>query len=157
VASGTLSVLLGNGNGTFQNQTTLSLGGVPLAVAAGDLNADNKPDLAVATSAGNVCVLLGNGADNIVGPVYVVDHAAPSVISINRTNPAGSGANGASVTYTVTFSEAVTGVDASDFALALTGNVTTTPPVVSGSGAVYTVTVNGLAGNGTLGLNLVDD
>src|SRR5438477_601428 len=83
----------------------------------------------VATSAGNVWVLLGNGADNIIGPAYIVDHTAPSVISINRTNPAGSNANGASVAYTVTFSEAVTGVDAGDFQLILTGTVTTTPPL----------------------------
>src|SRR5262249_34699267 len=63
-----------------------------------------------------------------------------------------------SVTYTATFSEAVTGVDATDFQLALTGSVTaTTPVVVAGSGAVYTVTVNGITGSGTLGLNLVDN
>src|SRR5262249_36010885 len=31
------------------------------------------------------------------------------------------------------------------------------PLVLSGSGATYTVTVNGISGSGTLGLNLVDD
>ena len=31
------------------------------------------------------------------------------------------------------------------------------PLTVLGSGAVYTVTVDGLAGHGTIGLNLTDD
>src|SRR5204863_437705 len=31
------------------------------------------------------------------------------------------------------------------------------PVLVSGSGAVYTVTVSGISGNGSLGLNLIDD
>lgn len=90
------------------------------------------------------------------------DRAAPSanptVQSIDRTAPLGPTTSASGVDYTVTFSESVTGVDASDFQLALTGGVTaTTPVVVAGSGAVYTVTINGIAGSGTLGLNLVDD
>lgn len=51
----------------------------------------------------------------------------------------------------------MTGVDPSDFALALSGVSTTTPVSVSGSGAAYTVTVSGISGIGTLGLNLLDD
>ena len=88
----------------------------------------------------------------------VTIHIAPTVVSINRTTPAGPFTGSSSVTYTVTFNESVTGVDPTDFALALTGTVTaTTPVVVGGSGAVYTVTVSGISGSGTLGLNLVDN
>ena len=47
--------------------------------------------------------------------------AWPVVQSINRTAPAGPVTNATSVTYTVTFSEAVTGVDPTDFPLAVTG------------------------------------
>src|SRR5437016_3931098 len=79
------------------------------------------------------------------------------VQSINRTTPAGPNTNATSVTYTVTFSESVTGVDASDFTLALSGVTTTPPVVVAGSGASHSLTVNGISGNGTLGLNLTDD
>src|SRR5262249_13179891 len=86
-----------------------------------------------------------------------IDNIGPTVQSINRSNPLGPTASASSVTYTVTFSESVTGVDATDFQLALSGLTATTPVVVSGSGAVYTVTVNGIGGNGTLGLNLVDN
>ena len=49
-------------------------------------------------------------------------------------------------------------MDASDFALVTTGAVTgATITTVSGSGSQYTVTANTGTGNGTLGLNLVDN
>ncbi len=86
-----------------------------------------------------------------------IAQADPYVVSINRTTPAGPATGAGSVSYTVTFSEAVSGVAPSDFALALSGVTATTPVAVSGSGAVYTLTVNGIHGNGTLGLNLVDN
>jgi autotransporter-associated beta strand protein len=77
----------------------------------------------------------------------------PEVTSITRlgANPAGTG----SVQYLVTFSQNVTGVDAGDFAFA-TGSLTGTKGV-NGSGAVYTVTVSGVTGNGTLDLDLIDN
>jgi hypothetical protein len=88
------------------------------------------------------------------GQTHTVDQVAPFVQSINRTNPTSA----TSVTYTVTFSEPVTGVDPSDFTPALSGNLAVASPVaIAGSGSVYTVTVSGIAGNGTLQLNLTDD
>lgn len=80
----------------------------------------------------------------------------PTVSSINRANA--DPTNAASVDFTVTFSEAVTGVDSGDFSVAMTG-VTTGASVtgVTGSGATYTVSVNTGTGSGTVGLNLVDD
>jgi hypothetical protein len=58
---GSVSVLLGNGNGTFQSAVPYDSGGVsPFSVAVADVNGDGKPDLLVANS-GNVSVLLGNG------------------------------------------------------------------------------------------------
>ncbi len=82
----------------------------------------------------------------------------PYVQSINRTNPASAVTNGTSVTFTVTFSEVVTGVAASDFQLALGGTATgTVSQVTPVNGSVYTVSVSGVSGNGTLGLNLVDN
>jgi hypothetical protein len=84
-------------------------------------------------------------------------HVLPAVISINRSNPVGPSTNAATVSYTVTFNESVVGVTPSNFGLALNGVTATTPVVVSGSGSSYTVTVNGILGNGTLGLNLVDN
>ena len=43
-----MSVLLGNGDGTFQPAQTYAAGAVPRSVAVGDFNGDGKPDLAVA-------------------------------------------------------------------------------------------------------------
>jgi len=79
----------------------------------------------------------------------------PSVSSIvwADSNPT----NAASVDFTVTFSESVTGVDTSDFSLTTTNTASGTVSNVAGSGDTYTVTVNSLTGDGTLRLDLTDD
>ena len=51
-------LLLGRGDGTFQVPISY---GVPGPLAAGDLDGDGKPDLAVRRTAGAVSILLGNG------------------------------------------------------------------------------------------------
>jgi hypothetical protein len=96
----------------------------------------------------------GNGSFT-TGEAYTVG-AAPVVVSVNRlgANPT----NATSLSYLVTFSESVTGVDATDFTLTLSGTVAGwTVTGVIGSGATRTVTVSGPAGVGTLRLNVVDD
>lgn len=64
----------------------------------------------------------------------------PTVVSIVRA--AASPTSAASVPFTVTFSESVTGIDASDFTVAATGSVAPSIASVTGSGATRTVTVN---------------
>jgi hypothetical protein len=61
--SDTVSVLLGNGDGTFQAHKDYLAGSNPLSVAVGDFNQDGKPDLAVAIGGvgGGISVMLGNG------------------------------------------------------------------------------------------------
>ena len=67
---GAASVLLGNGDGTFQNAVTYSSGGLyTFSVAVGDFNGDGRLDLALASqclsngvcSSGSAGILLGNG------------------------------------------------------------------------------------------------
>ena len=99
---------------------------------------------------------------NIIGGIgaagKVVITWYPKVSSINRVGA--SPTTNTTVSWTVTFSENVTGVDVTDFALAQTGGVTgATMGTVTGSGTTYTVTANTgtVSATGTLGLNLVDD
>ena len=62
VNDNTISVLLGNGDRTFQNQTTYSTGASPTFVIVDDFNSDDKLDLAVTNSGiGTISVLFGNG------------------------------------------------------------------------------------------------
>jgi hypothetical protein len=62
-SKGSVAVLLGNGDGTFQTAATYGSGGQgATSVAVGDLNGDGKPDLAVANAGSpQVGILLGNG------------------------------------------------------------------------------------------------
>src|SRR5260370_2965783 len=68
--SNNVSVLLGNGDGTFQGARNFAAGASPNSVAVGDFNGDGVQDLAVAnlTAANNVSVLLGNGDGSFQAP-----------------------------------------------------------------------------------------
>jgi hypothetical protein len=80
------------------------------------------------------------------------------VVAINRDTPAAVDVHADSVRFRVTFSEAVFGVDGSDFQIATTGTVTADRPIeVTGSGTTYLATLSGVQGAGTLRLDLVDD
>ena len=57
-----VSVLLGNRDGSFQTRETFGTGRLPISVAVADLNGDGKPDIVTANYTGsNVSVLFGNG------------------------------------------------------------------------------------------------
>ncbi len=56
--SNTVSILLGNGDGTFQSHLDYRTGGGPSAVAAADLNDDGGLDLVVANAASNTASVL---------------------------------------------------------------------------------------------------
>ncbi|MBB3018938.1 Ca2+-binding RTX toxin-like protein [Microvirga lupini] len=87
-------------------------------------------------------------ADNVI----TFDNTAPFVASINRSNPSPTGSS--LVNYTVTFSEGVSGVDASDFTLVTSGLSGAFISQVTGSGSTYTVTVSLGSGNGTAQIRL---
>ncbi|MCY2986427.1 MAG: FG-GAP-like repeat-containing protein [Planctomycetota bacterium] len=61
-SSSTVSVLLGNGDGTFQGKVDYATGSGPTDVVLADFNGDNRLDIATADYYGaKVSVLLGNG------------------------------------------------------------------------------------------------
>lgn len=66
--NGSVSVLLGNGDGTFQTPVAFATGAFSRFVAVGDLNFDGLPDLAVTNSSdGTVSVLLSTGDASLYG------------------------------------------------------------------------------------------
>ena len=98
---------------------------------------------------------LVNG-DYTGGASYTINRVPPTVVSILRNGPAET-TNAASVSYTVTFSEAVTGVDATDLELWVTGLTGSKISKVSGTGATRTVTVLTGSGAGELILKVLDN
>lgn len=94
------------------------------------------------------------GTNTDQGSVYFYTYdEPPTVVSIQRAGQ--SPTNEASVNYTVTFSEEVSDVDLNDFSLSTSGSISGAAlSHVSGSGAVYTVTVTTGAGLGSLRLDM---
>ncbi len=79
-SGGSVSVFLGNGDGTFRPAKNVALAGglVPLSALSGDVNGDGKPDLIVVfnssnqTQPGGVAVLLGKGDGTFQAPVNIM-------------------------------------------------------------------------------------
>src|ERR1044071_7813267 len=92
---------------------------------------------------------------NIVTSLAALPASAPVATSSNRYDPYNQKTGATSVTFRVTFSQAVSGVDASDFALTTTGTVTgTVASVTQLSGFAYNVTVGSLVNSGTVRLDI---
>ncbi|MBI2276224.1 MAG: DUF11 domain-containing protein [Dechloromonas sp.] len=105
----------------------------------------------------NGCSTDPSAAFTLTNAVIVVQ-PPPTVLSINRADfdPV---ATGTPVAWTVVFSSAVTGVDASDFALVQAGGaVGASIQSVTGAGTTWTVSADtGIGAGGTLRLNLTDN
>jgi len=57
-AGNSVSIVLGNGDGTFQPHFDIGTGSSPAAVATADFNGDGKLDVAAASKAGNIISIL---------------------------------------------------------------------------------------------------
>ncbi len=143
--------------------TSVTGGGTTWTVTAstgtgdGTLGLDLDDDDSIVDAAGNALGDSSNGPNgDFSGEVYTIDRTKPYVVSIDRAdaNPT----NASSVSWTVTFSESVTGVDDGDFDLVVSG-LGGTPAItsVTGGGTTWTVTASTGTGDGTLGLDLDDD
>lgn len=65
---GTITVFLGNGDGTFTSQTPIKVGTSPIALVANDFNGDGHIDLAVVNQGDNtVSILFGDGTGAFPG------------------------------------------------------------------------------------------
>jgi hypothetical protein len=77
----TVSVLFGNGDGTFAAQPAVTVGADPVWIAAGDFNNDTRPDLAVANQGSNsISILLGNGDGTFTAGTPVVTGNSPAAV-----------------------------------------------------------------------------
>ncbi|MDU9414091.1 Ig-like domain-containing protein [Pseudomonas sp. zfem005] len=102
-------------------------------------------------TAGNDAVTTLNSVGDT--SAVLVDAVAPRVtdIALDGTSPT----TNSSVSFTVTFSEDVTGLDLADFNLLTGGSVSgTLQSLVQLTGNTWRVTVSGITGQGSLGLSL---
>ena len=155
VVTGTVSAALPlevTGSGAVYSVKAIQIQG------SGQLRLDLVDDDSIRNSLNVPLGGIGPGNGDFQGQTYQIDPIAPFVQSINGSNPANLTTGASSVQYTVTFSESVLNVDSADFSVATTGTVSVaSAPLVAGSDGVYTVTVSGISGSGSLRLNLVDD
>uniref|UniRef100_A6VVW9 Autotransporter-associated beta strand repeat protein n=1 Tax=Marinomonas sp. (strain MWYL1) TaxID=400668 RepID=A6VVW9_MARMS len=152
--SGTLSANLASGetvyvsldNGVSWSVATASVGSNTWSLAGQTLTESNVLKVKVTDTAGN--------DGTVYSQSYVLDTTAPTITSITRQTPTASSTAADSLVYQVTFSDAVSNLEASDFSVAgTTASVTSVSQV--GSTNVYNITVSGgdLADlNGTVSL-----
>ena len=169
----TLSSLPGPVNGPFTVNITFSeavTGLVAGAFQVGNGNASNLQgsgqaytiDIVPAAS-GQVTIDLGSGAatdgagnGNVAAPQLsiIADLDAPTVAAFKRFNPTAETTDANQLVFSVTFSEPVLNVDATDFTATGVSGVTLS---VTGAGAAWQVTISG-GGlnnfNGVVGLDL---
>ena len=88
--AGTISILLGAGDGTFGNHSDIVVGASPSAIAVGDFDGDTKMDIAVTNSGDStVSVLLGNGDGTFAAPVTYPTGTDPVAILARDFNADG--------------------------------------------------------------------
>ncbi|MDF9618237.1 Ig-like domain-containing protein [Pseudomonas entomophila] len=127
-------------------------------VQPGDNDSDGITVTGLSANGATLTDAAGNAMDLTLNGVadthqVLVDTQAPTAVGIVTLDPSPS--NAQSVRFTVTFSERVNGVDLSDFSLATSGSASGTLTGLQALGnGVYVVTVGGVSGTGTLGLNL---
>jgi hypothetical protein len=80
--------------------------------------------------------------------------AGPPTVTINQASGQTDPSSATSITFTVQFSEPVTGFTAADILFTGSTATGTLAANVTGSGALYTVTVTGMTGSGNVVVTL---
>ncbi|WPZ10885.1 Ig-like domain-containing protein [Roseivirga spongicola] len=142
-------------NGTADNLTVVTAG----LVWTADITPTADGAITVAVAAAAVTDAAGNTSVASAAEIATTfDGTAPAITSIARVESERVNTGVDKLNFTVKFSENVTGVDASDFQVATTGTATASVNTVTQvDGKTYTVNVNGISGEGTIGLNAKDD
>ncbi|WP_255988624.1 Ig-like domain-containing protein [Chitinolyticbacter albus] len=161
-AGGTPRLALDIGGSTAYANYVAGSGSSTLVFQYTVLPADNDADgihvVGLSANGGTLQDTVGNTMNlalNAIGDTQgvVIDNTPPAASGITRVDATPTGAD--SVRFTVTFNEDVSGVDAADFALAITGSASgSITSVVQVGARTYTVTVGAIVGDGTLGIDL---
>ncbi len=100
----TVSVLLGNGDGTFRTHVDSDVGAKPVSVAVGDFDGDGNQDLAVVSqTALSLSILLGNGDGTFQPAVSAPVSSSPFSVAVGDFNGDGieDVAVGSALSFTV--------------------------------------------------------
>ncbi|HSS80650.1 MAG TPA: FG-GAP-like repeat-containing protein, partial [Gaiellaceae bacterium] len=81
-----VSVLLNHGDGTLEPKHDFTTGLGPVAVAAGDLDGDGRPDLVTGNTSGSVSVLLNRGHGTFAGRVGYATGGSPNSLALADFN-----------------------------------------------------------------------
>ena len=84
--SNALSILLGKGDGTFQDKIDSPAGSYSMSATVGDFNRDGKSDLAVVAGHDSVSILLGNGDGTFQAKTDYAVGVAPSSVTVGDFN-----------------------------------------------------------------------
>ena len=106
-------------------------------LAAAPLDGNGSPDIVYSTAGGKYGVLLNT---TVTGPTVTINKGASQADPTNAT----------SIVFDVVFSEGVTGFDETDISFTGSSGGTPTASVTPINSSLYTVTVTGMAGTGTV-------
>ncbi|WP_420385460.1 MBG domain-containing protein [Roseivirga sp.] len=137
-------------NGTASDFATITAG----MVWSATITPSTDGTTTVTLNSGAATDIAGNKSEagNTISTVF--DGTAPQVSSIVRAEADQIPTGTTSRDFTVTFSEEVAGVDVTDFEVVTTGAATASLNTVTVIDAkTYTIEVNGISGEGTIGLN----
>src|SRR5262249_51164294 len=87
---GTLSVLLGDGQGGFGAARQFAVGPYPHSLAVADFNNDGHLDLAIHDDVGNVRVVLGNGDGTFQAPITLTNDPSFAAAAVGDFNNDGN-------------------------------------------------------------------
>lgn len=153
------SVLLGNGDGTFQSRVVYPTFMPALALATADFNGDGIADLATAGNANAVMmVLLGRGDGSFGSPTFATLNPGPSAVAAGDFDGDGLAdlvAISSSSIGVLRHGHAVPSRTLVDFGTVAVGNTVSAPVTITNNGTVpFAITKTQLRGSVTLGFVL---
>jgi hypothetical protein len=85
-SAGTISVLLGNGDGTLQPLQSYTIGFNPSFIATGDFSGNGRVDVAVAGKSGQLAILLNDRNGSLKVPIVYPLSKTPTALAMGDFN-----------------------------------------------------------------------